>query len=112
MSSFSGISTPASQQPQPSGGKPFKKLPPSPSKQDWENQKAMHGATNSAIDAIMQMTGLEEVKRQILDILAKIETAERQSVSLKQERFHVTFLGNPGTGEYSILLPSIGPTPV
>lgn len=87
---------------QPSGDKPFKKLSPSPSKQDWEKQKSLQGATNGAIDAMMQMTGLEEVKKKILDILAKIETADRQNVSLKRERFNVTFLGNPGTGKDSI----------
>jgi hypothetical protein len=97
-----GDASNSASQRQPPGGKPFKKLSPSPSKQDWENQKSLQGATNAAIDAMMQMTGLEEVKKQILGILAKIETADRQNVSLKRERFNVTFLGNPGTGKASI----------
>ncbi|KAJ7791646.1 P-loop containing nucleoside triphosphate hydrolase protein [Mycena olivaceomarginata] len=46
--------------------------------------------TNEAIDAIIG---------QVLDIKAKIDTAARQGVSLKDERFNITFLGNPGTGK-------------
>jgi hypothetical protein len=80
-------------------GKPFKKLPESPSKRDWEHRKNFYGASNDAIDAIMEMTGLEDVKAQVLKFLSKIETSARQKVSLKRERFNVVFLGNPGTGE-------------
>jgi len=83
-------------------GKPFKKLPKSPSKQDWEHRKNIYGASNDAIDAIMEMTGLEDVKAQVLKFLSKIETSARQKVSLKRERFNVVFLGNPGTGENKI----------
>ncbi len=80
-------------------GKPFKRLPESPSKQDWEHRKNFYGASNDAIDAIMEMTGLEDVKAQVLKFLSKIETSARQKVSLKRERFNVVFLGNPGIGE-------------
>lgn len=79
-------------------GKPFKKLAPSPAQSEWEHHKSVNGVDNAAIDAIMQMTGLEEVKQQVFKVLAKIETAVRQNASMKRERFHVTFLGNPGTG--------------
>jgi len=78
--------------------KPFPTLSVSPSKLEWTRQKTLLGTTNQAVDAIMDLTGLEGVKAQILEILAKIETTTRQNASLKQERFNAVLLGNPGTG--------------
>ena len=78
--------------------KPFKKLPDSESKMEWERQKNVHGARNPAIDEIMDMTGLEAVKKQVMAIQAKIDTTIRQNTSLRQERFNAVLLGNPGTG--------------
>jgi replication-associated recombination protein RarA len=48
----------------------------------------------------MDMTGLEAVKAQVLKIKAKIDVTKRQNTSLKDERFNVVLLGNPGTGDY------------
>lgn len=67
----------------------------------WEYQKRVEGVKNDAIDKIMDMTGLEEVKEQILRIKAKIDTMKRQHVALDKERFNLVLLGNPGTGEVS-----------
>lgn len=67
----------------------------------WEYQKRVDGVTNDAIDKIMDMTGLEEVKEQILRIKAKIDTTKRQGVALDKERFNLVLLGNPGTGALS-----------
>ena len=78
--------------------KPFPKLADSPSKKEWSRQKNMEGASNPSIDAIMDMTGLEEVKRKVLNIKKKIDVGIRQNASLKQERFNAVLLGNPGTG--------------
>lgn len=66
---------------------------------EWKRQKENEGAQNDAIDAIMEMSGLEKVKDQILRIKAKVEVAARQGTSLKNERFSVSMLGNPGTGK-------------
>lgn len=46
----------------------------------------------------MQSTELEDVKRKMLDLLDKIELTRRQNASLKNERFNISLLGNPGTG--------------
>jgi len=73
--------------------------PNSPSEADWDRQKRMENASNDAIDSLMEMTGLEEVKAQVLKIKAKIDTALRQGRNLKEERYGVVLLGNPGTGE-------------
>lgn len=63
----------------------------------------MEGASNAHIDAIMEMTGLEEVKAQVLRIKAKIDVSQRQGTSVTDERFNVVLQGNPGTGELSTL---------
>ena len=80
----------------------FPKLAESPSKKEWLRQKNIDGAKNHSIDAIMDMTGLEEVKKKVLNIKTKIDISLRQSASLKQERFNAVLLGNPGTGGCSI----------
>lgn len=70
----------------------------SAARERWQRQKDLQGASNDAIDAIMAMTGLEEVKEQVLRIKDKVETTQLQGSSIKGERFHVCMLGNPGTG--------------
>ena len=83
--------------------KPFPKLAESPSKKEWLRQKNMEGASNPSIDAIMGMTGLEEVKKKVLNIKTKIDVSIRQNASLKKDRFNAVLLGNPGTGGCSRL---------
>ena len=71
----------------------------SPSKLEWERQKSIEKASNGAIDSLMDMVGLEDVKRQVLTIKAKIDMCQRQNSDVKDERFNISLLGNPGTGE-------------
>ena len=47
----------------------------------------------------MDMVGLEGVKSQVLGIKAKIDVSLRQGTDVKDERFNVSLLGNPGTGK-------------
>ncbi|KAI0954385.1 hypothetical protein AcV7_007636 [Taiwanofungus camphoratus] len=75
--------------------------PPSKAEQEWERQKLMEGASNDSIDSIMNMTGLEDVKAQILQVKNKIDVARRQNISLK-ERYNIVLLGNPGTGKTTV----------
>ncbi|TDL30087.1 P-loop containing nucleoside triphosphate hydrolase protein [Rickenella mellea] len=77
-------------------------LQSSPSEAEWKRQKAMEGARNDHIDMIMDMIGLEAVKWQVLEIKAKIEVSKRQNTSVKDERFNIVFLGNPGTGKTTV----------
>ncbi|KAH7390934.1 P-loop containing nucleoside triphosphate hydrolase protein [Phaeosphaeria sp. MPI-PUGE-AT-0046c] len=74
----------------------------SDAKDDWEEQKELWGAENEALDALMQMIGLETVKEQFLTIKNKIDTLVRQNVPLKGERFGAALLGNPGTGKTTV----------
>ena len=70
----------------------------SASRTEWQRQKDIENASNPAIDAIMEMIGLEEVKSQVLQIKSKVETSLRQGTDLKKERLGLVLLGNPGTG--------------
>ena len=73
----------------------------SPSEIEWTRQKHIEGASSKPIDELMAMTGLEKVKEQVLKIKAKVETAQRQGTNLRQDRFGISLLGNPGTGKYT-----------
>ncbi|KAF2085428.1 P-loop containing nucleoside triphosphate hydrolase protein [Saccharata proteae CBS 121410] len=89
----------------------------SASRDEWERQKRFENASNDAIDSLMDMTGLEDVKAQVLKIKARLDTAKRQGTDLSQERFGIVLLGNPGTGKttvarhYARFLASIGVLP-
>ncbi|KAF9077135.1 P-loop containing nucleoside triphosphate hydrolase protein [Rhodocollybia butyracea] len=90
---------------------------PSAAEQEWQRQKDFEGASNDAIDSLMKLTGLEEVKLQVLAIKAKIDLVTRQNTSVSKERFNVCMLGNPGTGKttvsrsYAKFLSSVGILP-
>ena len=71
----------------------------SPAKEDWKRQKKYENARNNAVDSVMDLIGLEEVKLQILQIKAKIEVSIRQNADMSSDRLNVSFLGNPGTGK-------------
>ena len=92
----------SSTQPNSSGNVPSapKVMVPKPSaaRDEWQYQKSVNGVQSPAIDAIMSMTGLEDVKKQVLSIRNKVDTSIRQGTDLKGERFNVSMLGNPGTG--------------
>ena len=77
---------------------------PSEAAAEWERQKREENAENEAIDELMQLVGLEDVKQQVLAVLAKVNICKRQNLDLKKakERFNVVFQGNPGTGTYSM----------
>ncbi|KAJ3985164.1 P-loop containing nucleoside triphosphate hydrolase protein [Lentinula detonsa] len=68
----------------------------------WQYKKSVEGASNQAVEAIMKMTGLEEVKSEVLKILDNIEVKQRQGVRYDDERYNVAFLGNPGTGKTTV----------
>ncbi|KAG5637751.1 hypothetical protein H0H81_003389 [Sphagnurus paluster] len=77
-------------------------LKPSESEKEWERQKNVEGVSNPHVDAIMNMTGLEEVKEQVLTIKALIGTKKRQGIQFNRERLNIALLGNPGTGKTTV----------
>ena len=74
----------------------------SPAAREWKDMIALDRISNDAIDELMRMTGLESVKAWFLQILQKLQTAERQGTGVKQERLGTVFLGNPGTGKTTV----------
>lgn len=51
------------------------------------------------------LVGLPHVKDQFREIKKRIEAYKKQGVNLRRERFHIKFLGNPGTGKCRLSLP-------
>ncbi|KAG9254027.1 P-loop containing nucleoside triphosphate hydrolase protein [Emericellopsis atlantica] len=84
---------------------------------EWERMKSVEGAQSAALDTLMGLIGLEEVKKEFISIKTKVDTALRQGVSLSSERLSCSLLGNPGTGKttvariYADFLTSIGAIP-
>jgi hypothetical protein len=72
----------------------------SPAEKEWVRRKEQDNASNDAIDSLMAMTGLEQVKDQFLRIKTKVDTVVRQNTTLNKERFGIVLLGNPGTGKF------------
>lgn len=72
--------------------------PKSDARKEWEHQKRFQGAANSALDELMDMIGLEDVKDKFLDIKARVDTTVRQGINLTGEGLGTVLLGNPGTG--------------
>ncbi|KIM42882.1 hypothetical protein M413DRAFT_26853 [Hebeloma cylindrosporum] len=72
------------------------------SEAEWQRKKTIEGVVNPSVDSIMDMTGLEDIKSQVLQILDKIEVRNRQGTSFDKDRYNVTFLGNPGTGKTTV----------
>jgi hypothetical protein len=101
--------TPSTSQPIDVGeNNPPPKPLPTPSEKEWKRRKDVEGASNDAIDAIMGLIGLEEVKGKVLEIYDKVEATRRQGTDVKRERANIVFLGNPETGMLQI--PYISPT--
>lgn len=73
-------------------------------RKEWQYQKNFENASNDAIDSVMEMIGLEEVKAQILKIKAKVDVSLRQNSNLNDDRFNTVFQGNPGTGMHYLFL--------
>ncbi|KAL8708732.1 MAG: hypothetical protein Q9220_006458 [cf. Caloplaca sp. 1 TL-2023] len=69
---------------------------------EWQQEKRVENAKNPALDELMDLVGLEDVKAQVLRIKVKIDAAKRQNSDVRKERFNAVFLGNPGTGKTTV----------
>ena len=73
----------------------------SSARDEWEHQKEFEGAQNAALDSLMDMIGLGDVKDKFLSIKSRVDTAVCQNIDVSEERFGAALLGNPGTGPCS-----------
>jgi hypothetical protein len=71
----------------------------SEAKKEWDHRKHVQGEECDALDELMEMIGLEDIKDRFLSIKDKVDLAVRQNLDLKHERFSASLLGNPGTGK-------------
>lgn len=75
---------------------------PDTAEAEWNHLKEFENAFSKPMDILMSMIGLEDVKQEFLSIKSKVDTAVRQGISLTEERFSCSMLGNPGTGKSSL----------
>ncbi|KAJ3578234.1 hypothetical protein NPX13_g2332 [Xylaria arbuscula] len=74
----------------------------SPAKEEWDRRKTQNDEENEFIDELMTYEGLEEVKRQFLNIKSMIEVSKQSGHRLSSGRFNIVLQGNPGTGKTTI----------
>jgi hypothetical protein len=65
---------------------------------EWERQKRELKEKNDALDQLMAMVGLEEVKTEFLKVKATINEARKRKGWLKRQDLNLVLMGNPGTG--------------
>ncbi|GAD99219.1 conserved hypothetical protein [Paecilomyces variotii No. 5] len=75
---------------------------PSEAKSEWDYQKTYHNSQSPEIDQLMDMVGLESVKKKFLEIKQKVDLAIRQNIDLSSDRYGTVLLGNPGTGKTTV----------
>ncbi|KAI1326045.1 P-loop containing nucleoside triphosphate hydrolase protein [Xylariaceae sp. FL0255] len=68
--------------------------------EEWNDQKT-RGAANVALDELMGMIGLDEVKSEFLRIKASIDL-DNMYFGPQHERRSAAFIGNPGTGKTTV----------
>lgn len=74
----------------------------SKARQEWEQQKTKQQQNNVALDSLMSLVGLEEIKSQFMTIKNLIDTTRRQDASLDQAKLGAVFMGSSGSGKSTV----------
>lgn len=75
---------------------------PSPAEAEWHRQKTVLGEKSKALDKLMSMVGLEEVKQTFLAIKSMIATARHRKGKLRRQDLNLVLMGNAGTGKRTL----------
>ncbi|KAL2257139.1 hypothetical protein VTK26DRAFT_605 [Humicola hyalothermophila] len=74
----------------------------SPAEREWERRKSELGEKSKALDKLMSMVGLEEVKQAFLAIKSAIATAKQRKGRLRRQDLNLALMGNLGTGKRTL----------
>lgn len=69
---------------------------------EWERRKKELGEKSLAIDQLMAMVGLEQVKSEFLAVKSTIDAAKNRRGMLRRQEFNLALIGNPGTGKKTL----------
>lgn len=58
--------------------------------------------TSYTMDTVMQLVGLENIKREFLRVWDYVDLQRRRGVTLTRDRFHVRLVGGSGTGKTTV----------
>ncbi|KPM36709.1 hypothetical protein AK830_g9847 [Neonectria ditissima] len=81
---------------------PYDSKDASPAATEWERQKRELGDKNAALDQLMSMVGIEEVKAEFLKVKATVEAARSRKGRLRRQGLNMALMGNPGTGKRTL----------
>ncbi|KAK4187278.1 P-loop containing nucleoside triphosphate hydrolase protein [Podospora australis] len=70
--------------------------------QEWEWRKKELGEKSKALDQLMGMVGLENVKKEFITIKKTIAAASGRKGKLRRSDFNLFLIGNPGTGKKTL----------
>ncbi|KAK4162449.1 stage V sporulation protein K [Cladorrhinum sp. PSN259] len=73
-----------------------------PPEKEWERQKKELGQKSRAIDKVMAMVGIEDVKKAFLTVRSTITAAKTRKGKLRRQDFNLALIGNPGTGKKTL----------
>jgi replication-associated recombination protein RarA len=70
---------------------------------EWQVAKQQHSMASAAMDKLMNLTGLKEVKRSAIQIVKAVLLKSTRPTSVKAElSMNFLFLGNPGCGKTTV----------
>jgi hypothetical protein len=75
----------------------------SSAKSEWQRRKSSANATpSSAMDALMDLVGLENIKHEFLRLYDFIQLQKMRDMDVKLDRFSIRVVGNSGVGKSTV----------
>eukprot|EP01119_Soliformovum_irregulare_P010112 TRINITY_DN246_c2_g1_i4.p1 TRINITY_DN246_c2_g1~~TRINITY_DN246_c2_g1_i4.p1 ORF type:complete len:1439 (-),score=659.73 TRINITY_DN246_c2_g1_i4:48-3890(-) len=86
----------------PDEGKSVPRDPTMSVQDEWDMEKGIHGAKSEALDELMKMIGIDNIKREMLNIYRDAMLTKKRGSDLKKKKFNLRLDGNPGTGKTTV----------